>query len=147
MINLKFLQKFFFLLFIGFSLCSVLACDEDDENEKIENPTNNNGSNNNGNNNNSDSDEDYEDEDYEDEDEDEDSNRKKCKYCYGTGECKIRPGRTDACNGTGDCTHCSDGWDSSYGYEHKCGVCDGTDECTYCDGTGECSYCDGTGYQ
>lgn len=35
MINLKFLQKLFFLLLIGASMCALQACDEE-ENEKIE---------------------------------------------------------------------------------------------------------------
>ena len=38
MTNLKFLQKFFFFLLIGFSLCIMHACDDD--NKIIENPDN-----------------------------------------------------------------------------------------------------------
>lgn len=38
MINFKFLQKLFFLLVMGFSLCAVQACGDDEENEAIQDP-------------------------------------------------------------------------------------------------------------
>lgn len=38
MVNFKFLQKLFFLLVMGFSLCAVQACGDDEENKPIQNP-------------------------------------------------------------------------------------------------------------
>lgn len=36
--NLKYLQRFFILLFVGFALCAVQACGDDEENEPIQEP-------------------------------------------------------------------------------------------------------------
>ena len=41
MMNLKLIEKLFILLFLGFSLCAVQACDDDDD-DKFENVNNNN---------------------------------------------------------------------------------------------------------
>lgn len=37
--TLKFLQRFFIFLFVGFSLCAVQACGDDEDDEKNEKPT------------------------------------------------------------------------------------------------------------
>ena len=36
--KLKFLQRFFMLLFVGFAMCAVQACGDDEEDEPIQNP-------------------------------------------------------------------------------------------------------------
>jgi len=100
-------------------------------------------SDNNGSDNDDDNNDNDEDDDEDDDNDDNDSSGIKCNRCHGSGKCI----GINRCGGTGDCTYCADGWNSDYGVEHKCGVCDGTDECSFCDGTGECRDCGGTGYR
>lgn len=85
--TLKFLQRFFLLLFVGFSLCAVQACGDDEE-DKFDKPNTENK--------------------YDDDDDDDDG-WSKCSQCGGSGECHKCDGEGDGCarcGSTGICKYC-----------------------------------------
>lgn len=70
---------------------------------------------------------------------------KKCKYCAGTGECRSLTDRYH-CRGTGECKYCyGQGYQTTNGHAHECGVCRGSKKCHFCGGSGKCKHCGGTG--
>ena len=67
---------------------------------------------------------------------------KSCKFCAGSGRCS----GTNRCRGDGQCKYCyGQGYKSTNGHYHECGVCKGTKKCTFCGGSGKCKHCGGTG--
>ena len=94
MTNYIFLQKFFIILFLGFSLCSIQACGDDDD--KFENTTNNDNNN-----------------DDDDNDEDE-GGSVKCVTCKGRGYCYFCGGDGVAATGR-ECSYCD-----GNGICHRC---------------------------
>lgn len=101
--NLKFIQKLFILLFLGFSLCAVQACDDDDD-DKFENINNDNNK------------------DDDDDDDDNGGGSYTCVTCKGRGYCYLCGGDGIAASGR-ECSYC----DGS-GICHRC---DGAGEIEY----------------
>lgn len=67
---------------------------------------------------------------------------KSCKFCAGSGKCS----GTNRCRGDGKCKFCyGEGYQSTNGHYHECGVCKGSKKCTFCGGSGKCKHCNGTG--
>lgn len=65
-----------------------------------------------------------------------------CKFCAGSGRCS----GYNRCRGDGQCKYCyGQGYQSTNGHYHECGVCKGTKKCTFCGGSGKCKHCGGTG--
>ena len=67
---------------------------------------------------------------------------KSCTFCAGSGKCSGK----NRCRGDGECKFCyGQGYQSTNGHYHECGVCKGSKKCTFCGGSGKCKHCNGTG--